>query len=153
MGFPVVHRDPLPLAPYSAMKTLQSLFAAAFVLLLAACQPTTPAIKTNIAGEAAGLFRGTFVDVDGSVSETFDLELHRVSDDIISAESADNNQGGRFSGFEFKLMRSGAVIHHQLGRESDGTFVLDAAVTPDQLRFDLPTGVSFDGVRVKNYHE
>lgn len=135
------------------MKPLQSFFAAAFVLLLAACQPTTPAIDTNIAGEAAGLFRGTYVDIDGSVSEDFDLELHRVGDDVVSAESADNNQGGRFMGFEFKLMRSGAVIHHQLGAQQDGTFVLDAAITPDQLRFDLPNGSSFDGIRIKNYHE
>jgi hypothetical protein len=135
------------------MKTLKSLFAASFILLLAACSPATPNLNTNIAGQAAGLFRGTYVGIDGEVSEDFDLELHRVEDDLVSVESADNNQGGRFMGFEFKLMRSGAVIHHQLGTQSEGTFVLDAAITPDQLRFDLPNGSSFDGIRIRNYPE
>jgi hypothetical protein len=137
------------------MKLSTPLLSLALLGLLAACRPATPAIDTNIAGEAAGLFRGIYVAANGEVFLDYDLELHRVADDRVSAEPAGNNQqeGGRFMGFEMQLMRSGAVIHHQLGHEAEGTFTLDAAVTPDQLRFDLPNGESFDGVRVKNYHE
>jgi hypothetical protein len=131
--------------------------ATALILVLSACSEVETAIGTNVAGEAAGLYRGTLVTPDGAVYENEDLEIHRVVDDRISVESTNtnnNNQGeGRFAGFEFRLMRSGAVIHHILGSETQGTFVLDAAVTPDELRIRLPNGMRYDAVRVKNYFE
>ena len=102
------------------------------------------------------------VDLTYLISQTFilqideeEIEMHRVSDDHISVESMneDNQRADIFQDFNMQLMRSGAVIHHQLGTESNGTFVLDAAVTPDELRIDLPTGFHFSGTRVRNYFE
>ena len=130
--------------------------ATALILVLSACSEVETAIGTNVAGEAAGLYRGTLTTADGAVYENEELDLHRVLDDRISVESANanNNQGeGRFAGFEFRLMRSGAVIHHILGTENKGTFVLDAAITPDELRIQLPNGFRYEGVRVRNYFE
>jgi hypothetical protein len=138
------------------MKRFIFTIATAALLLLSACSELNTAINTNVAGEAAGLYRGTLTTSDGAVYESEELEIHRVVDDRITVESANpnNNQGGgRFAGFEFRLMRSGAVIHHILGSETKGTFVLDAAVTPDELRIELPNGFRYDGVRVKNYFE
>ncbi len=129
---------------------------AAIFLGLTACSITTPPIDTNVAGEVAGLYRGMLVTDEGEVFLDEEIEMHRVSDDRISVESTlpeDNQTEGRFSGFEMQLMRSGAVVHHQLGTEVNGTFVLDAAVTPDELRIELPNGLKFSGIRIKNFHE
>lgn len=125
------------------------------LIALTSCSVENPTINTNIAGEAAGLYRGTLTLPSGEVLTAEEIEMHRVTDDQVSVESAnqDNQRSAPFSDFPFQLMRSGAVIHHQLGTESKGTFVLDAAITPDELRIELPNGWSFDGVRIKNYFE
>ncbi|MBI1192649.1 MAG: hypothetical protein GC205_05685 [Bacteroidetes bacterium] len=138
------------------MKKLMLVTVAAIFLGLTACSISTPAIDTNVAGDVAGLYRGMLVTDDGEVFLDEEIEMHRVSDDRVGIESTvpvDNQTAGRFSTFEMQLMRSGAVIHHQLGSEANGTFVLDAAVTPDELRIELPNGLKFSGIRIKNYFE
>lgn len=129
--------------------------AAGLVLGLTACSVATPPIDTNIASEVSGLYRGTLVTENGEVFLAEEIEMHRISDDLVNIESTEDPSPaeGRFSGFEMRLMRSGAVIHHLIGTEANGTFVLDAAITPDELRIDLPNGMSFDGVRVRSYFE
>ena len=141
--------------PLPNMKKLLLAAAACMFLVLTSCTIDNPSINTNVAGEAAGLYRGTLILPNGDVLTEEEIEMHRVSDDHISVESMneDNQRADIFQDFNMQLMRSGAVIHHQLGTESNGTFVLDAAVTPDELRIDLPTGLHFSGTRVRNYFE
>ncbi len=154
----VICRRLIPaLAHYPNMKKLLLVLASALLLSMSACSVSTPPIDTNIAGEAAGLYKGTITTESGEVLLDEEVEMHRVADDKVSVDSKldnNNNTQGRFSGLEIRLMRSGAVIHHQLGTEQvNGTFVLDAAITPDELRINLPSGLRFSGVRIKNYHE
>ena len=134
-------------------KTLASLLIVALVVAASSCAPESIP-EANAAGIASGLYKGTLT-VSGEVFENEEIELHKIMDDLLNVSTADpeGTGGQRLVGFEIKVVKSGAAIHHVLGTEHRGTFVVDLGTGPDEIRFDMPNGTSFDGWRVRGYNE
>lgn len=125
--------------------------ALTFVVFASSCAEEFIDI-VDIAGVASGEYKGYITDPDGSILEDEIIEIHKVTDTRLSVVPHNGDFGfGKTSGFEMTVEKHGAAIHQVLGTEAQGTFTLDLALNPDELRFRLPNGFKFDGVRTKNF--
>jgi hypothetical protein len=134
------------------MKSLPIFILSFIVLMGSSCSKEAIPELEDIAGLASGEYKGAITEPNGNVIVDQYLQIHRLSNTKLSVTPDAGDFGlGRTAGFEMNIEKHGAAIHQVLGSEENGTFTLDLALSPQELRFRLPNGYKFDGWRTKNY--